>query len=276
MDRGVLYLIPVPIGNFDDITYRALEVLKDVDVLFCEDTRETGILLSHFKISKHLISNNEQNERKNIFKILEYLSDGKSVGIVSDQGSPIISDPGYVVVREVANSGFNVVALPGANALIPALIVSGIAPLPFTFYGFLNSKKSKRITELENLKNVDHTLIFYEAPHRIIEMLEDMISVFGDRYISISREISKKYEEVYRGNISDVIPKIVLKGQFVIIVSGNDNNNEEVDYIKEINDLVDLGYKSNDAIKIVAKKYGFKKDDIYKSFHGIGSEKKWS
>ena len=270
-----MYLIPVPIGNFDDITYRALEILKDVDVLFCEDTRETGILLSHFKISKHLISNNEQNERKNISKILEYLSNGKNVGIVSDQGSPIISDPGYVVVREVANSGFNVVALPGANALIPALIVSGIAPLPFTFYGFLNSKKNKRLTELNALKNVDHTLIFYEAPHRIIEVLEDMISVFGDRYISISREISKKYEEVYRGNISDVIPKIVLKGQFVIIVSGNDNNNEGVDYIKEVNDLVDLGYKSNDAIKIVAKKYGFKKDDIYKSFHGIGSEEKW-
>ena len=276
MERGVLYLIPVPIGNFEDITYRALEILKDVDVLFCEDTRETGILLSYFKISKHLISNNEQNERKNISKILEYLSDGKNVGIVSDQGSPIISDPGYVVVREVANNGFSVVALPGANALIPALIVSGIAPLPFTFYGFLNSKKSKRLTELNDLKNVNHTLIFYEAPHRIIEMLEDMISVFGDRYISISREISKKYEEVYRGNISTVIPKIVLKGQFVIIVSGNDNNNEDIDYIKEINDLVDLGYKSNDAIKIVAKKYGFKKDDIYKSFHGIGSEEKWS
>lgn len=274
MERGVLYLIPVPIGNFEDITYRALEILKDVDVLFCEDTRETGILLSYFKISKHLISNNEQNERKNISKILEYLSDGKNVGIVSDQGSPIISDPGYVVVREVANNGFSVVALPGANALIPALIVSGIAPLPFTFYGFLNSKKSKRLTELNDLKNVNHTLIFYEAPHRIIEMLEDMISVFGDRYISISREISKKYEEVYRGNISTVIPKIVLKGQFVIIVSGNDNNNEDIDYIKEINDLVDLGYKSNDAIKIVAKKYGFKKDDIYKSFHGIGSEEK--
>lgn len=270
---ATLYLIPVPIGNFDDITFRALDTLKNVDVLFCEDTRETGILLSHFNISKKMISNNEQSEKKNIDKVMEYLNNGMDVGIVSDQGCPIISDPGYIIVREVANNGFNVVALPGANALLPALIASGIPPLPFSFYGFLNAKHSKRIDELNELKSIKHTLIFYEAPHRLIEMLEDLKIVFGDRYISVSREISKKYEEVYRGSVSSIIPSIVLKGQFVIVVSGNTYEYTSSDYLSEVNELVKNGYKSNDAIKIVAHKYGIKKDDVYRLFHGIGDNK---
>ncbi len=266
---ATLYLIPVPIGNMDDITIRTLDTLKSVDVIFCEDTRETGLLLSYFKISKKLISNNEQNERKNIDKILEYLENGENVGIVSDQGCPIISDPGYIVVREVSNRGFNIVALPGACAMIPALMVSGIPPLPFSFYGFLNARQNKRIKELENLKSIKHTLIFYEAPHRLIEVLNDMKNIFGDRYISISREISKKYEEVYRGNISELIDKIVLKGQFVIIVSGS-KEEVEIDYINEIKELVDNGMKTNNAIKMICKKYNLKKEDVYKNFHGIG------
>lgn len=266
---GTLYLIPVPIGNFDDITLRTIEILKKIDVLFCEDTRETGILLSHFNLSKKLISNNEQSEKKNIDKVLKYLSNNQDVGIVSDQGTPIISDPGYIIVREVANKGYNVVALPGANALIPALIVSGIPPLPFSFYGFLNAKQSKRISELEKLKNIEHTLIFYEAPHRLIEFLTDLRNVFGDRYISVSREISKSYETVYRGLISSIMPNIVLKGQFVIVVSGCKIKNENIDYLKEVNILISDGYSSNDAIKCVAHKYGVKKDLVYKLFHGV-------
>lgn len=270
--KPTLYLIPVPIGNIDDITLRAINVLKSVDVVFCEDTRETALLLSKLEIGKKLISNNEQNERMNVDKIVSYLSDGLSVGLVSDQGSPIISDPGYIVVREVANLGYNVVALPGANALIPALIASGVAPLPFSFYGFLNSKHQKRMTELENLKNVKHTMIFYEAPHRIIDVLNDMLSVFGDRFISISREISKKYEEVYRGNISEVISNLVVKGQFVIIVSGNEDSLEIPDFISEINEHINDGKTPNDAIKLVARKYGLKKDDVYRKYHNIGSD----
>lgn len=269
---GVLYLIPVPIGNYDDITIRALDILKKVDVLFCEDTRETGILLSHFNISKKLISSNEQSEKNNINKVLEYLENGQNVGLVSDQGSPVISDPGYVIVRDIIDKGYEVIALPGANALIPALSVSGIPPLPFTFYGFLNAKHAKRMNELEVLKSVKHTMIFYEAPHRLLEFLEDMKTVFGDRYISISREISKKYEEVYRGKISDVISQIVLKGQFVIIVSGMVDNYDNTDYLKEVNFLIENGYKSNDAIKLVAHKYGVKKDTVYKLFHGVDSK----
>lgn len=270
--KPTLYLIPVPIGNIDDITLRAINVLKSVDVVFCEDTRETAFLLSKLEIGKKLISNNEQNERMNVDKIVSFLSDGLSVGLVSDQGSPIISDPGYIVVREVANLGYNVVALPGANALIPALIASGVAPLPFSFYGFLNSKHQKRMTELENLKNVKHTMIFYEAPHRIIDVLNDMLSVFGDRFISISREISKKYEEVYRGNISEVISNLVVKGQFVIIVSGNEDSLETPDFISEITEHINDGKTPNDAIKLVARKYGLKKDDVYRKYHNIGSD----
>jgi len=270
--KPTLYLIPVPIGNIDDITFRSIEVLKSVDVIFCEDTRETALLLSQLEIGKKLISNNEQNERMNIDKIISYLSDGMSVGLVSDQGSPIISDPGYIVVREVSALGYNVVALPGANALIPALIASGIAPLPFTFYGFLNNKHQKRMMELESLKSVKHTMIFYEAPHRIIDMLNDMLSVFGDRNISISREISKKYEEVYRGKISEIISSLVVKGQFVIVVSGNDKQEVALDIVSEINDSINGGMSTNDAIKMIARKYGMKKDDVYRKYHNIGSD----
>lgn len=270
--KPTLYLIPVPIGNIDDITLRAINILKSVDVLFCEDTRETALLLSKLDIGKKLISNNEQNERMNVDKIISFLEDGLSVGLVSDQGTPIISDPGYVVVREAANLGFNVVALPGANALIPALITSGLAPQPFSFYGFLNSKHQKRMNELENLKNIKHTMIFYEAPHRIIDVLNDMLLVFGDRFISISREISKKYEEVYRGKISEIISSLVIKGQFVIVVSGNDEENVDIDVVFEVNEHINNGKKANDAIKLVAKKYGMKKDDVYRKYHNIGSE----
>lgn len=270
--KPTLYLIPVPIGNIDDITLRAINVLKSVDVLFCEDTRETALLLSKLEIGKKLISNNEQNERMNVDKIIAYLRDGLNVGLVSDQGSPIISDPGYIVVREVASIGYNVVALPGANALIPALITSGIAPLPFSFYGFLNSKHQRRMNELENLKNIKHTMIFYEAPHRIIDTLNDMLSVFGDRFISISREISKKYEEVYRGKISNIISNLVLKGQFVIVVSGNDEDLKITDFISEIDEYINSGKTPNEAIKLVARKYNLKKDDVYRKYHNIGSD----
>ena len=265
-----VYLIPTPIGNMEDITLRAINILKKVEVLFTEDTRVTGLLLNNLGIKKKLISNHKYNEETNFEKILKYLNDGYDVGIVTDRGTPIISDPGYGLTKFVIENGFNLVCLPGATALIPALAVSGLPADKFLFYGFLDSRQSKRRKELENLKMIKETIIFYESPHRIEETLNDMGNILGNRKISISREISKLYEEVYRGNIWEILKQgINIKGEFVIVVSGN---NEEViinqnDYLNEIDDLIKDGVKTNDAIKIVSKKYNLNKSDVYKEYH---------
>ncbi len=265
-----LYLIPTPIGNLDDITLRAIHVLKEVEVVFSEDTRVTALLLNHLNIKKKLISNHEYNERENKDKLLEYLKNGYSVGLVSDRGTPVISDPGYELAQVAIENHYNVVSLPGATALIPALTVSGIEPMPFLYYGFLNSKESKRKKELENLRNIKYTMIFYEAPHRITKTLEEMLEILGNRKISISREITKKFEEVYRGTIQDVIEETKeIKGEIVIVVSGN---KEEISYNDlSIEDHVNLyiknGLNSKEAIKKVAEDRNIKKSEVYNIYH---------
>ena len=268
-----LYLIPTPIGNMEDITMRALNTLKLVDVVFCEDTRVTGQLLKYFDISKKLISSHEYNEAKNKEKLIEYLSSGSNVGLVSDRGTPIISDPGYELAKFAIESGYNVVSLPGATALIPALTSSGISPMPFYYYGFLNSKDSARRKELEFLKNIDATLILYEAPHRINKTLKDMQSILGNnRKISISREITKKYEEIYRGTIEELVNENnEYKGELVIVVEGNKTFAEYKNLTIEehISIYIEDGKSSMDAIKIVAKERGMKKSEIYDIYHNI-------
>ena len=205
-DSPSLYLIPTPIGNMEDMTYRAVKVLEMVDVIFSEDTRVTQNLLNYFNIKKKLISLHDHNEEQVKDKVLSYLEDKMNVGLVTDRGTPIISDPGYKTVKYVSDKGYNVVALPGACAFVPALIASGLSPQPFTFYGFLDSKFEKRKKELESLKFNSNTMIFYEAPHRILKTMELMLEVLGDREVSLSREISKKYESVYRGKITELLP----------------------------------------------------------------------
>lgn len=272
-DSPTLYLIPTPIGNMDDLTYRTVKILKEVEVLFCEDTRETGKLLSALDIKKKMIANHEHNEETNKDKIIEYLQSGVNVGLVSDRGTPVISDPGYELARHVISAGYNVVALPGATALIPALITSGIAPMPFTFYGFLNSKKTKREKELEELKLNKATLIFYESPHRINDTLESLkIVLGGHRKMSISREITKKYEEIYRGTIQELIEQNnEYKGELVIVVEGNKTTTEfkTLTIEEHINLYIEDGKSSMDAIKIVAKERGMKKSEVYDIYHNI-------
>ena len=265
-----LYLVPTPIGNMGDITYRAVDVLREVEVIFSEDTRVTLNLLKYFDISKKLIALHDHNEEDLKEKVLEYLKDGKSIALVTDRGTPIISDPGYKTVKYVTDKGFNVVSLPGATAFVPALTVSGLAPQPFLFYGFLNSKESKRSEELEKLSTEEETMIFYEAPHRIKSTLKLMLDVFGDRNISISREISKKFESVYRGKISEVIAIIPEKGEFVIVVEGTTNNGNELSNLstKEAVDMyIKAGLDVMSAIKRVAKDRGVSKSIIYKEYH---------
>lgn len=270
-DTPTLYLIPTPIGNMEDITIRAINTLKKVEVIFSEDTRVTKQLLNYLEISKKLISSHNFNERENEDILLKYLESGKDVGVVTDRGTPIISDPGYELVKVAINNNYNVVSLPGATALIPALTVSGLNPSPFTFYGFLNSKDSKQKKELEELKKLSSTLIFYEAPHRIIKTLNNIKDVLGNRQISISREISKKFEEVYRGSIEEVISELIeVKGEFVIIVDGNHDvkTYDNLTVIEHVNLYIKEGYKTMDAIKIVAKERNVNKAEVYNEYHG--------
>ncbi len=268
-----LYLIPTPIGNMEDITIRAINTLKMVDVIFCEDTRVTGELLKYYNINKKLISSHEYNEIKNKKKLLEHLENGFNVGLVSDRGTPIISDPGYALAYFAIEEGYNVISLPGATALIPALTSSGISPMPFYYYGFLKSKDSERKKELEYLKNIDATLIIYEAPHRINKTLKDMENILGNnRKISISREISKKYEEIYRGTIEELINQNnEYKGELVLVIEGNKTITEYKNLTIEehINLYIEDGNSVMDAIKIVARERGMKKSEVYDLYHHI-------
>lgn len=265
-----VYLIPTPIGNMQDITLRSIETLKQVEVIFSEDTRVTGLLLNQLGIKKKLISSHNFNEIKNENKLLSFLKEGVDVGIVTDRGTPIISDPGYELVKIAINAGYNVVGLPGPTALIPALIVSGISPQPFLFYGFLNNKHSKKQKELENLSKYPFTMIFYESPHRINETLNDMLKILGNRKISISREISKKYEEIYRGMTSELIEQMVdIKGELVIIVEGSNQkeNYDNLSIAEHVDSYISKGYDSKEAMKLVAKDRKISKSEVYKIYH---------
>lgn len=262
-----LYLVPTPIGNLGDFTFRAVEVLNQVEVIFSEDTRVTINLLNHYDIKKKLIAFHKFNEEQKVGVVLSYLEDGKSVAIVSDRGTPVLSDPGEICTKKVIEKGYNVVSLPGATAAIPAITASGLDSSKFIFYGFLNSKSSKRKKELEFLKNNKMTIIFYEAPHRIMEMLADLKEVFGNRNISISREISKKFEEIYRATISEVMNMLTeIKGEFVIVVEGNKDvvSFDDITIKDHVNMYMEDGLTEKEAIKKVAKERNMSKSDIYK------------
>ena len=270
-NRPTLYLIPTPIGNMEDITLRSINILKEVDVIFSEDTRETLKLLNYLNINKKLISCHKFNEDKAYLKVIEYLENGHNVGLVTDRGTPIISDPGYVSAYNVIKKGYNVVGLPGATAFVPALITSGINPNKFLFYGFLDSKKSHKKKELEELKTNKYTMIFYESPFRVIETIKIIKEIMGERKISISREISKKYEEIYRGTPDEVLQELTdPKGEFVIIVEGSTNEEsfEEIDIEQHIEILIKEGKSEKDAIKEVAKLHNLPKNEVYMKVKG--------
>ena len=265
-----LYIVPTPIGNLEDITFRALNVLKNSDIILCEDTRTSSILLNHFNIKKRLVSCHEYNEKRIVDKILSFLKNGLNLALITDQGTPIISDPGFFVVKDVIKAGFNVISLPGATAFVPALTSSGVAPSPFLFYGFLNSKKSKRISELCTLKELPYTIIFYESVHRIHDTLSDLLNVFVNREISICRELTKLHEQIFRGEILDILKHLNdLKGEFVLVVSGNQNVFDfgSLDIIEHVNLYVSDGLSVNDSIKKVAKERNVAKSIIYSEYH---------
>ena len=265
-----LYLVPTPIGNFDDFTYRAVEVLKNVDHIFCEDTRVTKVLLSHFNIDTPLSNYHIFNEEEQAEEIVRLLDEGKNIALVSDAGMPAISDPGFYVSRLAIDRCHKVISIPGANAGLTALIASGIPCEKFYFNGFLPSRGNKRIKQLQELVDIKETIIFYEAPHRIIDTLHDMLEVLGNREIVIARELTKKYEEYIRGNLVDIIDNVVsLKGEIVIIVKGSEKTVEQenllsLDIPNHYQHYLDLGFDEKASMKQVAADRKISKSDVYK------------
>ncbi len=267
-ESKTLYLIPTPIGNLDDMTFRAIETLKLVDKLYAEDTRVTLKLLRHFDIKQTVISLHEHNESLKVEMILNELAQGFNIGLVSDAGMPLVSDPGAIVVKEVLNAGYNVVALPGANALLPALIMSGIQTHPFLFYGFLDSKSNKRRAALEEYQFRTETMIFYEAIHRIEDTLHDMYDILGDRNFVIAREISKTFEEVIRGTLGEYEQVKDLKGELVIVIEGYQDEKEasNLTIVEQVDYFLESGMKKTEAMKRVSEMTGIPKNKIYQEY----------
>lgn len=221
--NGKLYLVPTPIGNLEDITLRAIRVLKEVDLILAEDTRTSITLLKHFDISKKLLAHHQHNEHKALNEIIRFLKEGKKVALISDAGTPAISDPGFLLVREVLKNQMTIECLPGATAFVPALVSSGLSCDRFAFEGFLPQKKGRQ-TRLKELVEEKRTIIFYESPHRLLKTLEEFIHYFGaNRPASVSRELTKLFEETIRGTLTEIkmhFETHTLKGEFVICIQG--------------------------------------------------------
>lgn len=270
--KPTLYLVATPIGNLNEMTYRAVEILKNVNYIAAEDTRNTIKLLNHFDITTKLISHHEHNIIFSIPKIINLLEEGNDIALVSDAGYPAISDPGYELVKETISHDFNVVPVSGANACLNALVVSGINPQPFLFYGFLDHQDKKKKKELNELKNYKETIVFYEAPHRIKKTLVLMLDIFGNRNMTLAREITKKHEEINRGTIEEILEVVDdMKGEMVIVVEGNKEVQEDIVFEQSIEEhvqeYIDKGMSTKDAIKEVAKQRQLSKNIVYNEYH---------
>lgn len=275
-NKGKLYIVGTPIGNLDDITIRAVNTLRNVDVILAEDTRQTLKLLNHFEISKHMISYHRHNEDDKIEKIVEILNSGKNLALVSDAGMPIISDPGQNLVKYLVKNNYDIEVVPGVTALITAIVKSGLDSTRFTFEGFLSVNKKQRKERLKSLVNETRTMIFYEAPHKILSTLKDMYEYFGNRDICIARELTKIHEEYRYTNFKDAIINIEengIKGEIVLVISGasedkiNEKKNKEIEQINSlelVKEYMKNGDTKKDAIKKVAKLKGVNKDVVYK------------
>lgn len=275
-NKGTLYIVGTPIGNLDDITIRAINTLKKVDVILAEDTRQTLKLLNHFEISKHMISYHRHNEDEKIKKVVEFLDNGKNLALVSDAGMPIISDPGQNLVKYLVENKYNIEVIPGVTAFVTAVVKSGLDSTRFTFEGFLSINKKQRKERLKSLQEETRTMIFYEAPHKILNTLKDMYEYFGNRDICIARELTKLHEEFKYTSLYEAILDIEsngIKGEIVLVISGVNEeviktqekaNIENINSVELVKKFMSSGDTKKDAIKKVAKLKGVNKDTVYK------------
>lgn len=271
-EKPTLYLVPTPIGNLSEMTPRSIEILNSVDVIACEDTRTSGQLLRHFDISKRLIAYQNFNEETSSRGIVNLLSQGNNVALISDAGYPLISDPGQRVVNEASAAGFNVVPVSGCSAVLNAVVASGLIAQPFLFIGFLPSANNERVKKLQEYRAYPMTMVFYEAPHRITKMLKSCLEVLGDRKCCLCREMTKLHEEFIRGTVSELIEiSDDLKGEMVVVVEGNrDDYSKDVDMsviMQMVNESIEAGMSTSGAIKEVARKTGVAKNRIYDLVH---------
>ena len=268
-DKATLFLVATPIGNLNEVSPRTIDILKNVSVIACEDTRNSVKLMSHFDIHTKLITYHNFNEESSTNGIIELLKKGEDVALISDAGYPLISDPGYLLVNEVIKEGFNIQTISGPSAGINALVASGLQTNHYMFYGFLNAKQSQAKIELEDLKEFPYTIIFYEAPHRILKTLDLCLKVLGDRKAVIARELTKLHEEYIRGNLSELVKLEEVKGEIVLLIEGYKKTNEDTDInalIKEVDKLVKTGLKTKQAVNEVAEKYNYSKNVLYNAY----------
>ncbi|WP_220740975.1 16S rRNA (cytidine(1402)-2'-O)-methyltransferase [Leuconostoc miyukkimchii] len=280
-ETGTLFLVPTPIGNLQDMTPRAIETLKQVDLIAAEDTRHTQQLLNHFDIKTKQTSFHEHNWQNKLQSIIIDLQNGKNIAQVSDAGMPSISDPGKELVSAAVEVGLTVVPIPGATAGITALIASGLVPQPFYFYGFLQRKSSDQIAELQQLSTIRDTIIFYESPHRIKKTLENIQKIMGEeRRVVLARELTKRYEEFLRGTTKELVEwaqNNEIRGEFVMMIAGYQGVVEKEEALDDrnlsvqeaVNNLINRGLKPNAAIKQIAKLRGLDRQSVYSDYHGI-------
>ncbi|MCT4783850.1 MULTISPECIES: 16S rRNA (cytidine(1402)-2'-O)-methyltransferase [Exiguobacterium] len=276
-DGPTLYIVPTPIGNLEDMTYRAVRTLREVDLIAAEDTRQTMKLCRHFEIETKLVSYHEHNKHVSGPRLIEDIENGKSVAVVSDAGMPGISDPGSDLVRLAIQAKLPVVVLPGANAALTALVASGLPTERFLYYGFLPRKKKERADVLASLQYEPGTLVFYEAPHRLKEMLHGVKAVFGNRDVVLGRELTKTFEEFLRGTIDEALAwcEGEIRGEFVVLVSGSTESAPTQDWwealspLEHVDRYIEDGLKPNAAIKQVAKERGLSRNDVYDAYHEV-------
>lgn len=276
-DRPTLYVVPTPIGNLEDMTYRAVRTLREVDLIAAEDTRQTMKLCRHFDISTKLVSYHEHNKQASGPRLIEDIEQGKSIAVVSDAGMPGISDPGSDLVRLAIQAQIPVVVLPGANAAVTALVASGLPTERFLYYGFLPRKKKERRDVLETLRYESGTLIFYEAPHRLKEMLQGIEDVFGNRAVVLGRELTKTFEEFLRGDVQEALAWCEgdVRGEFVVLVEGTSEMAphtewwETVSLLDHVAHHIEAGMKPNAAIKQTAKERGISRHEVYDTYHDV-------
>ncbi|MCM3218032.1 16S rRNA (cytidine(1402)-2'-O)-methyltransferase [Niallia taxi] len=277
-DGGLLYLIPTPIGNLEDMSFRAVRILKEADIIAAEDTRNTKKLCNHFEITTPIVSYHEHNKEASGRKLIETLQSGKTVALVSDAGMPTIADPGYELVVAAVENRLPVVPLPGANAALTALIASGLPTHPFYFYGFLNRQKKEKKKELEALKYISGTVLLYESPHRLKETLQLIKDILGDRNISLCRELTKIYEEFIRGTIDEVIDWAntdEIRGEFCIVIEKGEavEASEEqwwtsLSIVEHVNHYIEVDdLQAKEAIKRTAVDRSMPKREVYQEYH---------